>query len=106
MSETIPPPQPTDFYAVFCDEINQASVNRLTRTFQVAMQNGCQHIHLLFQSTGGTVNDGLFLFEYFRALPISFLTLYNVWGVCSIAVVAYLGAAHRVTTPTAMFMIH
>jgi ATP-dependent protease ClpP protease subunit len=64
-----------------------------------------QNIHLLFQSSGGSVGDGVFLYNLFKSLPIR-LTIYNVGSVCSIAVVAYMGAARRVVSPRATFMIH
>jgi ATP-dependent protease ClpP protease subunit len=41
----------------------------------------------------------------FKSLPIR-LTIYNVGSVCSIAVVAYMGAARRLVSPRATFMIH
>ncbi len=64
-----------------------------------------QHVHLLFQSAGGYVGDGVFLYNLFRSIPIE-LTLYNVGQICSAAVIAYLGAGHRKTTNDAIFMIH
>ena len=48
------------------------------------------HVHLLFQSNGGTVGDGLCLYNFFRSLPIS-LTFYNTGSVASVAAIAYLG---------------
>src|SRR5215217_2667776 len=52
------------------------------------------HVHMLFQSNGGTVCDGVCLYNFFRSLPIS-LTLYNTGSVAPVAVVAYLGAHER-----------
>lgn len=63
------------------------------------------HVHLLFQSTGGNIGDGLCLYSYFRALTVD-LTLYNGGTVASIATIAYLGAKHRKTSAYATFMIH
>ena len=60
---------------------------------------------MLFQSGGGTVGDAIYLFNLFRSLPIS-LTLYNIGSIASIAVIAYLGAAKRITTSNATFMVH
>jgi ATP-dependent Clp protease, protease subunit len=60
---------------------------------------------MLFQSGGGNVGDGIYIFNLFRSLPIS-LTLYNIGSIASIAVIAYLGAAKRITTSNATFMVH
>jgi ATP-dependent Clp protease, protease subunit len=60
---------------------------------------------LLFQSTGGTVSDGVCLYNFFRSLPIG-LTLYNSGSVASIAVIAYLGAKKRKVNAHATFMLH
>lgn len=60
---------------------------------------------MLFQSLGGQVADGVCLYRYFQSLPID-LTIYNMGSVQSIAVVAYLGAKHRVVNESATFMLH
>lgn len=63
------------------------------------------HVHLFFHTSGGVVGDGISLYSYFKSLPIE-LTVYNPGMVASIGVVSYLGAAHRVTSKHAIFMIH
>lgn len=63
------------------------------------------HIHLLFQSLGGSVGDGICLYNFFQALTID-LTLYNVGAVQSIATIAYLGAKKRKTSAYAVFGLH
>jgi ATP-dependent Clp protease protease subunit len=64
-----------------------------------------KHVHLLFQTAGGYVGDGVFLYNLFRTIPIE-LTLYNAGQISSAGVVAYLGAKHRKTTRNATFMLH
>lgn len=54
---------------------------------------------------GGNVNDGVALYNFFRALPVD-LTLYNVGSVASAAVIAYLGAKERKVSTYATFMLH
>jgi ATP-dependent Clp protease protease subunit len=103
---TTPAPIPnTQAYAVFCGQIDQAAVQRIFQTLTTAIGNRFSHFHLLFQSTGGYVGDGVCLYNFFRSLPID-LTLYNVGSIQSIGVVAYLGAKHRKTSARATFMIH
>lgn len=96
---------PSDVYATFCGGIDQASLQRLFAGFATAMEAKVGHVHLLFQSTGGYVNEGIALYNYFSTLPIP-LTLYNAGGVSSIGTIAYLGAQKRKVSAHATFMIH
>src|SRR5579864_177762 len=92
-------------YGLFCSPINEASVERLLQNLSAATQKGVTHLHLLFQSTGGSVGDGICLYNVFRSLPYD-LTIYNVGSVQSIAALAYLGARKRKTTASATFVFH
>lgn len=99
--------QPADAYAVFCGPIDQQVLGRVSQTLLRATRprKGVAHIHLLFQSTGGTVGDCVCLYNLLRSLPVE-LTLYNAGAIQSGAVTAYLGAKHRKTSAYAQFMIH
>jgi hypothetical protein len=99
------PSPPLQAYAVFSDNINQASVQRIFFNFTGAMEKQFKHVHLLFQSSGGFVGDGICLYNFFRSLPID-LTIYNAGAVQSIAAIAYLGAKKRKTSKHGTFMIH
>lgn len=99
------PTLPSEVYAVFCDNVNQASVQRIFNGLTTAMATKVKAVHLLFQSNGGFVGDGIALYNFFKALPIDF-TIYNVGQVSSVAVIAYLGARRRKTGAHAMFMMH
>lgn len=99
------PNLPESVYGVFCGTIDQANAQKVVNTLAVAMGAKVKHVHLLFQTTGGYVCDGVFLYNFFRAIPIE-LTFYNAGQVSSIGVVAYLGAKGRKTAKSASFMIH
>jgi ATP-dependent Clp protease, protease subunit len=94
-----------EVYGIFTGPIDQAAAQRISNAMSLAINNGVEGIHLLFQSGGGNVGDAIYLFNLFRSLPIS-LTLYNIGSIASIAVIAYLGAAKRITTSNATFMVH
>jgi ATP-dependent Clp protease, protease subunit len=96
---------PAEVYGVFSDAINQGSVQRIFQTFGVACNNVVRHIHILFQSSGGFVADGIGLYNFFRAVPIE-VTLYNSGSVQSIATVAYLGARNRKVSVSGSFQVH
>lgn len=102
---TTPTPQPLEVYATFAGNIDQAACQRIFQAIANGTANKVTHIHLLFQSTGGFVADGVCLYNFFQSLPIV-LTIYNVGSVQSIAAIAFLGAQQRVVSETATFMFH
>lgn len=105
---TAQPPQsiPTEAYATFVGIIDQVSASRLTHWLDVASQGiPVPKVHLLFQSLGGVVGDGVYLYNFFRTLPLD-LTIYNAGAVESAAVIAFLGARYRKAAKTAVFMLH
>lgn len=95
----------TDFYGLFAGAIDQLAVQRFHNVLSIASQNGIGTAHLLFQSSGGLVGDGISLYNLFRASPID-IVFYNVGSICSIGVIAYLGARKRKVSKHGAFMIH
>jgi ATP-dependent Clp protease, protease subunit len=99
------PAGPPELYAVFCGNLDQGSVGRIMHGVTTAIANRVPRLHLLFQSSGGLVGDGVCLYNFFKALPLP-LTVYNVGSVSSIAALAYLGAEERKVSAHATFMLH
>ena len=100
-----PPAQPPEVFATFAGIIDQTAVQRIFFGISGAMASKVTRIHLLFQSTGGTVSDGVCLYNYLHRLPIE-ISLYNVGTVASVATLVYLGAKSRMTSASATFMLH
>src|SRR5689334_8558543 len=96
---------PTVVYATLAGQIDQAMVQRVFQGIAVAVNNGVREIHLLFQSLGGGVGEGISLYNYLRTLPIE-LHIYNAGTLASIAVIAFLGGKHRYASTHATFQIH
>ena len=96
---------PNEVYGIFAGAIDQAAVGRVGNAIAIACSNRVTHIHLAFQTSGGTVPDGVALYNVFRSLPVS-LTLYNIGTIASAGVIAYLGAAERAVSSHGTFMIH
>ncbi|HTL66594.1 MAG TPA: ATP-dependent Clp protease proteolytic subunit [Lacunisphaera sp.] len=97
--------QPNEVYATFVGAIDQNTIAKIMQAISFASQNKVTHFHLLFQSGGGSVNDGICLYNFLKACPLP-LSIYNVGAVQSIALVAYLGAKTRIASKSATFMIH
>jgi ATP-dependent Clp protease protease subunit len=100
-----PPAIPEIVYAAFCGDIAQVTAAKVVAGLTNAMGAKSKHVHLLFQTAGGYVGDGVFLYNFFRTIPIE-LTLYNVGQISSAGVIAYLGAKRRKTARNATFMLH
>jgi ATP-dependent Clp protease protease subunit len=96
---------PSEVYAIYCGGIDQPTAQKVVNSLTIAIGGKVQHVHLLFQSAGGYVGDGVFLYNLFRAITIE-LTLYNVGQISSAGVIAYLGAKNRMTSRNASFMLH
>jgi ATP-dependent protease ClpP protease subunit len=96
---------PSEIYASLTGPIDQVMVQRVFQGITVAIQASVKTVHLFFHSNGGTVGDGISLYNYFRALPLE-LHIYNGGTVSSIAVIAFLGARHRYASTYATFMVH
>lgn len=67
--------------------------------------SGHDEIHLLLNTPGGTVADGIAIYNLIRALPSSIVT-YNMGSVNSIGNVVYQSGDRRVCAQTSSFMFH
>jgi ATP-dependent protease ClpP protease subunit len=100
-----PSPSNKEVYGIFASVIDQNAVARVANAAAIASSNGVPHVHMAFQTMGGTVPDGVALYNLFKAFPVP-ITLYNIGSISSAGVIAYLGAANRVASSLSTFMIH
>jgi ATP-dependent Clp protease protease subunit len=94
-----------EIYATLAGRIDDTVVQRVFNQMASAISNGAKRFHLMLQSTGGIINDGIALYNYLRGLPIELIT-YNCGTVQSIAVSIFLAAQKRKASRSATFMIH
>jgi ATP-dependent protease ClpP protease subunit len=102
---TNPPTMPREIYISLAGVVDQSMTQRVFQSMAVALNGGAKVVHLLLQSAGGNVSDGVALYGYFKALPID-LRIYNAGQVSSIATVAFLGAKRRYASAHATFLVH
>jgi len=62
-------------------------------------------IHMLLSTPGGTVQDGIAIYNFIRALPVPLIT-YNIGQVNSIGNVVYQAGQRRIASKTSSFMFH
>lgn len=94
-----------EMWATYCGDIDAANTAKLMRGLMTVASQGTKKIHILFQSWGGFVGDGVFLYNSLKKLGIEVI-LYNAGQVASAATLVFLGAHGRKTTANAIFMIH
>src|SRR5579859_1867486 len=99
------PQLPEEVYLTLTGLVDQDMVKRIFNSFAVAVNGGVKTAHMLIQSTGGMVSEGVAIYNYLRGLPINLIT-YNGGSVASIAVLVYLSGKTRKASATSTFMIH
>jgi len=66
---------------------------------------GHDEIHLLLSTPGGTVADGITIYNFLRSLPARVVT-YNMGSVNSLGNVIYQAGDKRISAPASSFMFH
>lgn len=92
-------------YFTLSGDVNSDMVRRVFDAVDHMTADGTQTAHILLQSNGGYVSDGICLYNMLGHVPIDFI-MYNCGAVASIAVTLFLAAKHRVASDTARFMLH
>lgn len=86
-------------------DVNSDMVHRVFDAVASMSSEGIDTAHILLQSNGGYVSDGLCLYNFLANAPVRFL-MYNGGAVASIAVILFLAGTRRYASETARFMIH
>jgi ATP-dependent Clp protease protease subunit len=86
-------------------DVNSDMVHRVFDAVAMMTEDGIERAHVLVQSNGGYVSDGLCLYNFMANSPIEFI-MYNGGAVASIAVIMFLSGTRRYCSETARFMVH
>ena len=92
-------------YYAYTGRIDDEGATRIATALNSAVNTECGTVHLAFNSLGGYVASGIYLYNHMRALPLR-IAIYNTGSVGSIAVTVFCGADERYCSRHAMFMIH
>ena len=90
------------YYDVISD---QKTRSLMALCANIIAQHSPGQLYFLFSSTGGSVDAGVALFNYLRALPVP-LVMHNTGSVDSIANVVFLAADERYANPNSSFLLH
>ena len=86
-------------------DVNSDMVHRVFDAVASMSEDDIDSAHILVQSNGGYVSDGLCLYNFLARAPIEFV-MYNGGAVASIAVILFLCGTRRYASETARFMVH
>lgn len=85
--------------------VNQNTAIQLQRVVEQAYMQGMRTLHLLLSTPGGSVHDGISIYNFLKGLPITVNT-YNFGSVDSIGVVIFCSGQNRFSVPHARFLLH
>lgn len=100
-----PPTASKPLYAVFNSAIDAESAKKFVNNLIAGGHKGFTEYHVLFQTNGGSVSDGIFMYDFLRSFPFPF-TFYSAGSVQSIGTTIFLGAQRRIAGKNSLFMLH
>jgi ATP-dependent Clp protease, protease subunit len=92
-------------YINFIAGVQEGTVQRLLNAVVGEIQKGAKTIYLLLSTPGGSVREGMALYNILRGLPCEIVT-HNIANVDSIGNVVFLAGGKRYAAPNATFMFH
>ena len=92
-------------YISFSAEINQTTTESLISTMGNLANLQVQQVYLLLSTPGGSVMNGVNLYNVLRGMPFELIT-HNVGSVNSVGNTVFLTGAKRYAVPSSTFMFH
>src|SRR5713226_2736050 len=93
-------------YVNYFDIINEAKTKALMAICSdIVAKQKPKTIYFLFSSTGGSVNAGITLYNFLKALPVE-IVMHNTGSIDSIATVIFLAASKRYAARHSTFLFH
>lgn len=92
-------------YIKFSSPINSQTSQVLMNFLSERVNNGEKEFYFLISSPGGSVNDGIVLYNFIKALPAK-IVMHNIGAIDSIATVIFLSAEERYCNPHSSFLFH
>ncbi len=100
-----PAPTPPVTYVSFSAEINPTTSESLIAAMANCANKGVQEVYLMLSTPGGSVMNGMNLYNVLRGMPFK-LTTHNVGDVNSVGNVIFLAGSTRYASPHSTFMFH
>jgi Protease subunit of ATP-dependent Clp proteases len=104
--QTIPPAAaPNIVYVSFSAEISPHTTESLLAVMSKCANQGVKTVYLLLSTPGGSVMNGLNIYNVLRGMPFELIT-HNVGNVDSIGNAIFLAGEKRYACPHSTFMFH
>jgi len=94
-----------EHFIKFYAPVTQNTAIQLQQTVEQLLRQGLRKLHLLLSTPGGSVHDGISLYNFLKGLPIETHT-YNFGSVDSIGVVIFCAGSKRFSVQNARFLLH
>jgi ATP-dependent protease ClpP protease subunit len=94
-----------DGYIKFYAPVTSNTSIQLQRIVEQMLMQGYRRLHLLLSTPGGSVHDGISIYNLLKGLPLEVNT-YNFGSVDSIGVVIFCAGGNRYSVPHARFLLH
>lgn len=92
-------------YVKFSSPINPQTSSNLMSFLSDQINKGQKEFYFLLSSPGGSVNDGVVLYNFIRALPAK-IVMHNIGIIDSITNVIFLASDERYANPASSFLFH
>ena len=92
-------------YLSYSSKIDGKGCDLLLKAFQEIVEDGVKEVHFLINTTGGTVDHGVNLYNILKGLPLE-LTTHNVSSVDSIGNIIFLAGKNRFACKHSNFLFH
>ena len=92
-------------YVKFSSPINHQTAQSLMNFLSNQINTGQKEFYFLISSPGGSVNDGIVLYNFIKALPAKII-MHNIGVIDSIATVIFLSANERYCNKNSSFLFH
>jgi len=92
-------------YVSFSAEIDSKTTESLIAVMSDCSNKGVEKVYLLLSTPGGTIMNGLNIYNILRGMPFELIT-HNVGNVDSIGNAVFLAGEKRYATANATFMFH
>ncbi len=102
---TAPPNAPQVVYVSFSAEISPHTTESLLAVMSNCANRGVKTVYLLLSTPGGSVMNGLNLYNVLLGMPFELIT-HNVGNVDSIGNAIFLAGTKRFACPHSTFMFH
>ncbi len=92
-------------YVSFSAEINGYTTERLQELLIDRIGKGAKSIYFLISSNGGSVKDGITMYNFLKSLPVD-IVMHNIGRVNSVANVIFAAGNRRLAVEHSSFMFH